>query len=73
MKSALPSASESGLGKVDNSAICVGVGPKRKKENHKTSTLMKIVMRSQDMLKTMDQIKQQDVSEVNIQPSESRQ
>ena len=28
MESVLPSASESGLGKVDNSAICVGVGAK---------------------------------------------
>ena len=31
MESALPSDSESGLGKVDNSAICVGVGAKAKK------------------------------------------
>ena len=31
MESALPSASESGLGEVDNSAICVGVGAKAKK------------------------------------------
>ena len=31
MKSALPSASESGLGEVDNSTICVGVGVKAKK------------------------------------------
>ena len=30
-KSALPSASESGLGEVDNSAICVGVGAKAEK------------------------------------------
>ena len=28
MESALPSASESGLGEVDNSAICIGVGAK---------------------------------------------
>ena len=31
MESALPSAIESGLGEVDNSAICVGVGEKVKK------------------------------------------
>ena len=31
MESALPSASESGLGEVDNSAICVSVGAKAKK------------------------------------------
>ena len=31
MESALPSASESGLGEVDNFAICVGVGAKAKK------------------------------------------
>ena len=31
MGSALPSASESGLGEVDNSAICIGVGAKAKK------------------------------------------
>ena len=66
MELALSSASESGLGEVDNSAICVGVRAKRKKENQKASTLMKIVVRSQNMLKTMDQIKQQDVSKVNI-------
>ena len=39
---------------------------KRKKENHKASTLMKIFIRSQNKLKTMDQIKQEDVSKVNI-------
>ena len=54
MESPLPSANESGLGEVDNSAICVGVGAKAKRENHKASTLMKIVIRSQNMLKTMD-------------------
>ena len=32
MESALPSACECGLGKVDNSAICVGVGAKAKKK-----------------------------------------
>ena len=52
MESALPSASESGLGEVDNSAICVGVGAKQKRENYKTSTLMKIVIKSQNILKT---------------------
>ena len=31
MESALPSASKSGLGEIDNSAICVGVGAKAKK------------------------------------------
>ena len=31
MESPLPSANESGLGEVDNSAICVGVGAKAKK------------------------------------------
>ena len=31
MESALPSASESGLGEVGNSAICVGVGAKAEK------------------------------------------
>ena len=31
MESALPSASESGLGEVDNSSICVGIGAKAKK------------------------------------------
>ena len=51
---------------------------KRKKERKKkskksASTLMKIVIKSQNMLKTMDQIKQQDVSQVNIQPSGSQQ
>ena len=30
MESALPPASESGLGEVDNSTICVGVGAKAK-------------------------------------------
>ena len=69
MESVLPSASESGLGQVDSFTICVGAGAKVKKENHKASTLMKIVIRLQNMLKTMDQIKQQDVSKVNIQPS----
>ena len=34
MESTLPLAIESGLGEVDNSAICVGVGAKAKKENH---------------------------------------
>ena len=34
---------------------------------------MKIVIRSQNMLKIMDQIKQQDISKVNIEPSGSRQ
>ena len=72
MESALPSARESGLGAVDNSAICVGM-QKRKKENHKASTLMKIVIKSQNMLKTVDQIKQQDVSKINTQPSGSQQ
>ena len=38
MESALPLAIESGLHKVDNSAICVGVGAKAKKENCKGST-----------------------------------
>ena len=56
MESALPSASEYGLGEADNSAICVGV-QKRKKENHKASALMKIVIKSQNMVKTMDQMK----------------
>ena len=46
---------------------------KRKKETHKVNVLMKIVFRSQNMLKTMHQIKQQDVSKVNIKPSGSRQ
>ena len=32
MESALRSASESGLGKIDNSAICVGAGAKAKKK-----------------------------------------
>ena len=32
MESALPSAGKSGLGEVDNSAICVGVGAKAKKK-----------------------------------------
>ena len=32
MESALPSVSESGLGEVDNSAICVGVRAKAKKK-----------------------------------------
>ena len=31
MESALPSAAKSGLGEVDNSTICVGVGAKAKK------------------------------------------
>ena len=56
MESALASASESDLGEVNNSAICVGVGAKGKKENHNASTLMKIVTKSQNMLKTMDQL-----------------
>ena len=46
MESALPSASEAVLGEVDNSVICAGIGAKAKKENHKASTLMKIVIRS---------------------------
>ena len=74
MESAVPSASEPGLDKVDNFAICVGDGAKAKKENHKANTLMKIVIiRSQNMLKTTDQVKQQNVSEENIQLSGSRQ
>ena len=50
----------------------LGLVYKRNKENHKASTLMKIIIRSQNRLKTMDQIKQQDNSKVNIQPSGSR-
>ena len=73
MESALPSASESDLDEVDNSAICVGVGAKAKKTPQKASTLMKIIVRSQNMLKIMDKIKQEDVSKVNIQPFGSRQ
>ena len=73
MESALPSASESGLGEVENSAICVGVGAKAEKRKIQSKSLIKIVIRSQNILKTIDQIKQQDVSKVNIQPSESQQ
>ena len=36
MKSALPSASESGLGEVDNSVICVGVDAKTKKRKRQS-------------------------------------
>ena len=46
MESALPSASEAGLGEADNSVICVDIGGKAKKGNRKASTLMKIVIRS---------------------------
>ena len=73
MEPTLPSASESGLGEVDNSAICVGVGTiAKKKENHKASTQVKIVIKSQNMVNAMDQIKHQDVSKVNKQPSGSQ-
>ena len=72
MESALPSVSESSLGEVDNSVISVGVGAKAEKRKPQSKYTMKIVNRSQNMLNTMDQIKQQDVSKVNIQPSRSR-
>ena len=46
---------------------------KGKKGNHKASAMIKIAIKSQNMVKPMDQIKQQDVSKVNIQLSVSPQ
>ena len=73
MESALSSASESGLGEVNNSALCVDVGPKAKKGKPQGKYYDEDRYKIANMLKTMDQIKQQDVSKVNVQPSGGRQ
>ena len=71
MQSTLPASSESGLGRVDNSTACVEVGAKGKKGKQQSKYTEKIVIKPYILLKNMDQIKQQDVSIVNIQPPRS--
>ena len=56
MDPALPSASESGLGEVDDSAICVGIGAKAKKR--KSQSKYTVEDRYKIAKYTMDQIKQ---------------
>ena len=64
MELALPSSSESGLGEVDSSTISVVVDGKEKKRKPQSKYNDEAAMY---------QIKQQDVSKVNIQPSGSSQ
>ena len=73
MESALPSASESGLGEVDNSAICVDVGAKVKKRKPQSQYTDEDRYKIAKYAKDHGPNQAQDVSKVNIQPSGSRQ